>query len=73
MSEILFCSNSLGVEEDEVIEKLKLTLPDSAIDVYGCLGHCSCCGDTPYVLVDKNYIEAETHEELIKKIVVATK
>jgi uncharacterized protein YuzB (UPF0349 family) len=64
---IEFCINNLTPDVLEIKKKLD---EDMSLDVieYGCLGYCGTCASHPYCLVNGELIEAETAEELLKKI-----
>ncbi|HWI47960.1 YuzB family protein [Rummeliibacillus sp. NPDC094406] len=62
-----FCVSNLANGSQETFEVLE---KDPNIDVleYGCLSYCTRCSDTLYALVNGEMVEAETPEELTKKI-----
>ncbi|WP_102694212.1 YuzB family protein [Rummeliibacillus pycnus] len=62
-----FCVSNLANGSQETLEVLE---KDPNIDVleYGCLSYCTRCSDTLYALVNGEMVEAETPEELTKKI-----
>ncbi|WLD92685.1 YuzB family protein [Alkalihalobacillus sp. AL-G] len=64
---IEFCVSNLANGSQrarEVLEK------DPNLDVieYGCLGNCGQCFQSPYALVNGDYVPAETPEELVDNI-----
>ena len=62
-----FCVSNLANGSQETLEVLE---KDPNIDVleYGCLSYCTRCSDILYALVNGEMVEAETAEELTKKI-----
>lgn len=62
-----FCISNLAMGSQEVYDQLE---KDPNIDVleYGCLSHCTLCAEKLYALVNGEIVEAETPEELTKKI-----
>lgn len=62
-----FCVSNLANGSQETFEVLE---KDPNIDVleYGCLSYCSRCAETFYALVNGERVEADTPEELTKKI-----
>ncbi|WP_397539764.1 YuzB family protein [Rummeliibacillus pycnus] len=62
-----FCVSNLANGSQETFEVLE---KDPNIDVleYGCLSYCTRCSDTLYALVNGEMVEAETPEELTKRI-----
>lgn len=66
MASIKFCENNFSHGTEEVINRLK----DDNVEfkVEPCLGYCGECAESPFALVDEEYVEAETPEELYDKI-----
>ncbi|GEK34698.1 YuzB family protein [Kurthia sibirica] len=62
-----FCVSNLVNGSQDTFETLE---NDPNIDVleYGCLSYCTRCSDTLYALVNGEMVEADTPEELTKKI-----
>lgn len=62
-----FCISNLAKGAQETYDILE---NDPNIDVleYGCLSYCSLCEGTLYALVNGDIVEADTPEELTKKI-----
>lgn len=62
-----FCVSNLANGSQETFEVLER---DPNIDVleYGCLSYCSRCSEKLYALVNGEIVEADTPEELTKKI-----
>lgn len=62
-----FCVSNLANGAQDAFEVLE---NDPNIDVleYGCLSYCTRCSESLYTLVDGEMVEAETPEELTKKI-----
>lgn len=62
-----FCVSNLANGSQETFEVLE---KDPNIDVleYGCLSYCTRCSETFYALVNGELVEADTPEELTKKI-----
>lgn len=64
---IEFCVSNLANGAQEAFEILE---NDPNVDVleYGCLSYCTRCSETIYALVNGEMVEADTPEELTKKI-----
>ncbi|MEG0381109.1 MAG: YuzB family protein [Kurthia sp.] len=62
-----FCVSNLVNGSQDAFETLE---NDPNVDVleYGCLSYCTRCSDTLYALVNGEMVEADTPEELTKKI-----
>ena len=62
-----FCVSNLANGSQETFEVLE---KDPNIDVleYGCLSHCTRCSNSLYALVNGELVEANSSEELTKKI-----
>ena len=62
-----FCVSNLANGSQETYEVLE---QDPNLDVleYGCLSYCTRCSEKLYALVNGELVEAETPEELTKKI-----
>ena len=62
-----FCISNLAQGAQEAYDILE---NDPNVDVleYGCLSHCSLCDSSLYALVNGDRVEADTPEELTKKI-----
>nr|WP_106780636.1 YuzB family protein [Lysinibacillus timonensis] len=62
-----FCISNLANGAQETYEILER---DPNIDVleYGCLSYCTTCDRSLYALVNGDIVEADTPEELTKKI-----
>lgn len=67
MADIKFCENNFAHGTEDVVNRLK----DENInaEVEPCLGYCGDCAEKPFALVDDEYIEAESPEELYDKII----
>ncbi|MEX2104704.1 MAG: DUF1450 domain-containing protein [Bacilli bacterium] len=61
---IEFCVNNASLSAKEQLEQ------DLDLDVidYSCLGNCGICYTYPYCMVDGEIVEAETEDELVKKV-----
>ncbi|MBC8061719.1 MAG: DUF1450 domain-containing protein [Clostridiaceae bacterium] len=68
MSEIKFCENNFNFGTDETMKKLKENHSNADVSVESCLGYCGDCATGPYALVNDEMIQADTAEELLKKI-----
>ncbi|MDP4181319.1 MAG: DUF1450 domain-containing protein [Bacillota bacterium] len=69
MKEIKFCENNFIHGADEVMEKLQEEFPNITIEVEPCLGYCGDCANGPFALVEDDFIEAESSDELYDTIV----
>lgn len=53
-----------------VWDRIGELFPDIRLIRWGCLGYCHRCIHVPYVLLnDTEYIEAQTVEELLEKVI----
>lgn len=62
-----FCISNLAKGAQETYDILEND-PDIDVLEYGCLSYCSLCDQTFYALVNGDVVEADTPEELTKKI-----
>jgi len=62
-----FCISNLANGAQETYDILEND-PDIDVLEYGCLSHCSVCDQSLYALVNGDIVEADTPEELTKKI-----
>jgi len=64
---IEFCRSNYSWGTDKVKEKLE---EDQELEVieYGCLGRCSECLLRPFALVEGEYLEADSPEQLLLNI-----
>lgn len=62
-----FCVSNIVNGAQEAFEKLER---DPNLDVleYGCLSYCTKCAETLYALVNGEIVEADTPEELTRKV-----
>lgn len=68
MSEIKFCENNFSHGTDEIAERIENEFDDVAVLIEPCLGHCGECAVGPFALVDDEFIQADTAEELYEMI-----
>lgn len=61
---IEFCVNNAPLSAREILEQ------DPELDVidYSCLGNCGVCYTYAFCIVDGEVVEAETAEDLVKKV-----
>jgi uncharacterized protein YuzB (UPF0349 family) len=64
-----FCSSNISSYTKTVMEALEND-PELDVDVmeYGCLGHCGECYMQPFALVNGDFVNADTQDELLAKI-----
>lgn len=62
-----FCISNIANGSQETFETLE---KDPNLDVleYGCLSYCTKCMETLYAVVNGEVVEADTPEELTKRI-----
>lgn len=62
-----FCISNIANGAQDSFEKLER---DPNLDVleYGCLSYCTKCAESLFALVNGEIVEAETPEELTKKV-----
>ncbi|KPV44994.1 DUF1450 domain-containing protein [Alicyclobacillus ferrooxydans] len=64
------CISNLEVGTQMVWDRIGELFPDIRLIRWGCLGYCHRCIHVPYVLLnDTEYIEAQTVEELLEKVI----
>jgi uncharacterized protein YuzB (UPF0349 family) len=68
MTEIKFCENNLTYGTEETANKLQENYPAIEVAVESCLGYCGDCSDGPFALVNDELIQADSADELYKKI-----
>lgn len=66
--EVKFCENNFSFDTEEVAKILQEKYKNIEVSVEGCLGYCGDCAVGPYALVDDEMIQADTADELLKKI-----
>lgn len=66
MTEIKFCENNYNQGIEEIVNKLKDE--ELNVEVEPCLGYCGDCAVGPFSLVDDEFIQADTPDELYSKI-----
>lgn len=62
-----FCMSNLANGAQSSFEQLEKD-PDLDVLEYGCLSYCSACAESLYALVNGEIVEADTPEELTRKI-----
>lgn len=65
------CTNNLyRFYTDEQLERLEDFAEENRINIneMECLSHCEECALQPYAFINKKYVEADSVENLIKKI-----
>lgn len=66
--EVKFCENNFSFGTEKVVKTLQENYKNIDVSVEGCLGYCGDCAVGPYALVDDEMIQADTADELLKKI-----
>lgn len=67
MKKIDICESNFALGTDSVKDELEKT-GDFEVEVHGCLGHCGECFETPFVLLDGEFVSADSAEKLIEEI-----
>lgn len=63
------CISNLELGTQAVWDSVAARYPDIRLIRWGCLGYCHRCLHVPYVLLnDTEYIEADSVEELTRKV-----
>lgn len=62
-----FCVSNLANGAQDAFDILEND-PDVDVLEYGCLSYCTKCSETIYALVNGEMVEADTPDELTKKI-----
>lgn len=68
MSEVKFCENNFAQGVGDVKLKLENEMDNVNVEVEPCLGYCGDCAMGPFALVNDEFIQADTPEELYDKI-----
>ncbi len=69
MTEIKFCENNFEQGTEQVADRLQSKFADISIEVEPCLGYCGECAEGPFALVDNDFVQADTPEDLYEEIV----
>ncbi|MEK4386986.1 YuzB family protein [Solibacillus sp. FSL W7-1464] len=62
-----FCISNLANGAQQAYEQLEQD-PDIDVLEYGCLSYCTKCAENFYAVVNGDIVEADTPEELTKRI-----
>ena len=62
-----FCISNLANGAQQTYEQLEQD-PDIDVLEYGCLSYCTKCAENLYAVVNGDIVEADTPEELTKRI-----
>lgn len=68
MKTIKFCENNFKHGTEAVATKLKNKYQDITIEIEPCLGYCSNCSESPFAIVDDEFIQDDTVDGLYTKI-----
>lgn len=66
--EVKFCENNFSFGTEKVAKILQENYKSVEVYIEPCLGYCGDCAVGPYALVDDEMIQADTADELLKKI-----
>ncbi|NLK44968.1 MAG: DUF1450 domain-containing protein [Tissierellia bacterium] len=66
MAHIQFCENNFSHGTEEVVNRLKDE--DYNVEVESCLGFCGDCAVGPFALVDDEFVQADTPDDLYEMI-----
>lgn len=69
MSEVKFCENNFSHGTDEIAERIENEFDDVAVLIEACLGHCGECAEGPFAMVNDEFVQADTTDELYERIV----
>ncbi len=67
MKKIDICECNFVLGTDKVKEEFEKS-SDYEVEVQGCLGYCGECCETPFVLLDGEFVSADSAETLITEI-----
>lgn len=67
MKKVDICECNLALGTEKVKDNLEKS-GDYEVEVHGCLGHCGECFETPFVLLDGEFVSAESDEKLLEEI-----
>lgn len=63
------CISNLELGTQQVWDEVAKAYPDVRLIRWGCMGYCHRCIRVPYVLLnDTEYVEAESVQELLNKV-----
>lgn len=68
MSQVKFCEANFEYGTEEVMNKLKENYKDLDISTE-CIGYCGECASGPIALVNDEFVQADTADELYDTIV----
>ncbi|WLR41289.1 YuzB family protein [Bacillus carboniphilus] len=66
---IEFCISNLANGSQKALEVLEKD-PNLDIVEYGCLGYCGKCMESPFALVNGEFVSGTTSEELVDNIYI---
>ncbi len=64
-----FCLSNLASGSQKAKEELERD-PNLDVIEYGCLGHCGQCAVSHFALVNGEFVNGETTDELVKNIYI---
>lgn len=67
MKKIDICEGNFVLGTDKVKEELDKT-GEFEVEVHGCLGYCGECCETPFALIDGEFVSSDSVEGLIEEI-----
>lgn len=68
MADILFCENNTDDGIEDLIDKIDSELEGVTYEVTPCLGHCGDCAEGLFCLINGEFTQADTTDELFEKI-----
>ena len=68
MAEVKFCENNFVHGTEKLTDKIENELSNVSVETEACLGYCGDCAAGPFALVDGEFVDAESADELYSKI-----
>ncbi len=68
MAEVKFCENNFSHGTEVLVDKIEKELDGATSKIEPCLGFCGDCAEGPFALVDDEFVQADTIEELYDEI-----
>ncbi len=67
MKKVDICESNFALGTDKVKDELEKS-SGYEVEVHGCLGRCGECFETPFVLLDGDFVSADSCDELLNKV-----
>ncbi|PRX25098.1 uncharacterized protein YuzB (UPF0349 family) [Orenia metallireducens] len=68
MAIVSFCENNFVHGVEELVDRIEEELDGASVEIEACLGFCGDCAMGPFALVDEEFLQAETVDDLYEMI-----